>query len=303
MLEFRFTDESVPEVSLLRSGGSLVVTAEEIALAGRPDASSSRGFFRSVALAEHGRPGPLGDSPGFRAKIEIPADMLLTHSVGPGRLWLVACREVVASALGCPSVTSVQRAARQEAERRRRAVDGAAEAAAEEPANERPTVADRPARTVPEASAADVPIERRAAMVRSSAVRVGPGPTYDALATISAGMEVEILDEEAGWLSVRTSRATGWVPEADVRRAVPRPESSGEPAAAAPLAAAERLGGSMGITNNRVSLRAEPTVRSERLSVISAGRTLEILSERGLWLEVLIGGVRGWMFGEYVDRP
>jgi uncharacterized protein YraI len=325
VLEFRLTSEETPKAVVYRDGAMVTLRVPGILLAGRPEAGSSTGLFRRVELSEGTTPAS-----GFTAEVEVPADVVLTHRTGPGRLWLVVCREAAVTGRGCPEAADIQQAAaRRETERRRRAEleeerqrfqeDSAAAERSPPPApSERPpssAAVSTSERSSPAAEELGIAADRLGTLIASTAVRVGPGVNYESLADIPADTQVEITDAEAGWLAVRSDRAVGWVsgdlvrrsgaaeePIVDVadppppprRQPVPSPEVDGE--------SRPPLVGNQGVTNSRVSLRTEPTVGSERIAVLSADRLVEVISEQGLWLQVKVGGVTGWIFSEYVNR-
>lgn len=144
----------------------------------------------------------------------------------------------------------------------------------------------------------------QAVLTGSAALRSGPDPLYEALATGSAGTVVETVEGTVGWTLVRLPGGPkGWV--RDTLLASPGTVLAGgaKPAPDAPSTAALPFTSVVWPGSGRLNLRAGPGTAHDVVMTMERGDWVRVTEETGAWVRVEHqSGATGWTYRKYLSR-
>lgn len=142
-------------------------------------------------------------------------------------------------------------------------------------------------------------------------VRTGPGTGYSRVAIVGTGKRVSILCEENGWYKIGFDGKTGYilsaylVPDGGTVEGADNAGGAGEiPVAAAEVSSVSNGATGAGrtgiITGGTINVRAGAGTEAERLTQVSTGKKVTILSEENGWYRISFDGKTGYVLGQYV---
>lgn len=111
-------------------------------------------------------------------------------------------------------------------------------------------------------------------------LRSGPSTSFDIIATLSQGEELDVLGKQEGWAKVKVGDLEGWV-------------------CADYLTCLKQLA----VDAEFLRLRAEPDLDSEIIDQAPYGTVLSVLGEQDGWCKVLYNDQVGWMKSEFLVDP
>jgi uncharacterized protein YgiM (DUF1202 family) len=137
----------------------------------------------------------------------------------------------------------------------------------------------------------------RVATVREEGLnlRDGPGTNYVSMKKLSAGAELNLVEQYNGWFLVETGGLYGWVTSEFLTIApgvVERvPVAASIPDPNPPLVGA--------VLENSVNLRKGPGSAYERIGAVNAGTEVKLLARHKDWYRVeLANGTKAWIYAE-----
>jgi uncharacterized protein YgiM (DUF1202 family) len=137
----------------------------------------------------------------------------------------------------------------------------------------------------------------RVAIVREDGLnlRDGPGTNYVSMKRLSAGEELNLVEQYNGWFLIETGGIYGWVTSEFLNIApgvIERvPVASSIPDPNPPLVGS--------VLENSVNLRKGPGSAYERIGSINAGAEVKLLARHKDWYRVeLSNGTRAWIYSE-----
>ncbi len=157
-------------------------------------------------------------------------------------------------------------------------------------------------------------------------VRSGPGTSYSRVTMVGEGKRVTAQDECNGWYHVSFGGTTGYilnsylaldggvsVPSVDPPAAAEAPAATEADSSVendVPVVAVESSASDAGasaadarkgiINGGTINVRSGPGTEFERVTKVSTGKKVTILSEENGWLYVSFGSTTGYVLGEYV---
>ena len=129
-------------------------------------------------------------------------------------------------------------------------------------------------------------------------VRSGPGTDYSRIAMLSQGKRVTVLSKQDDWYYISFDGTTGYIHSDYLTR-----DGSGSSAAQSTAAPAvdKSVGNATVVGGNTINVRSGPDTGYSRVTMVSAGKRLTVLSEEGGWFKVSFDGTVGYIMGDYVE--
>ncbi len=116
-------------------------------------------------------------------------------------------------------------------------------------------------------------------------VRSGPGTNFQIIGYLTKGQAVNVLDKNESWIKVSSSFGDGWVAAAFLN-----------------LNNGEKSQSSSGIINgDNVNARSGGSASAKILGKLAKGTAIEVISQKGDWLEFRFGGQTAWVNAQFVD--
>lgn len=127
-------------------------------------------------------------------------------------------------------------------------------------------------------------------------VRSGPGTSYEKVATLSSGAQVEILEMLDGWYHIQADPVTGYVSSqyvTVVQEQQPPAETQPEAAPEPPAQDARTYGM---VSTSSLNVRSGPDTSYEKVATLSSGAQVEILETLDGWYRI----ENGYVSAQYV---
>lgn len=128
-------------------------------------------------------------------------------------------------------------------------------------------------------------------------IRREPSTSAEALAQLSSGTQVQILEDLGDWYKITWGSYTGYVSADYINRSA---TSSSTPAAPAPFAQAA-VGQIGTVTGTGVNFRAEPSTSAQVYSILDQGAQLTITGVIEGWCQMEKDGQEGFVNADYVS--
>ncbi|TFD92384.1 SH3 domain-containing protein [Jeotgalibacillus sp. R-1-5s-1] len=114
------------------------------------------------------------------------------------------------------------------------------------------------------------------------------------IGTLNSGDQVNVLDEQYGWLEVETASIKGWVSSSYVEYNLQGSNASEE------VPADEPQQSDIHITADGLNVRSEPDRTSESIGTVSLYESYTVLDQSGEWILIELGeGEQGWIASWY----
>ncbi|XJZ26335.1 SH3 domain-containing protein [Bacillota bacterium Lsc_1132] len=119
-------------------------------------------------------------------------------------------------------------------------------------------------------------------------VRSGPGTTFQIIGYLNKGQSVSVLEKNENWVKISDSFGEGWVASAYLNMKNDQTSQS-------------NLSSTGTINSNNVNVRSDASASSKILGKLSKGKTIDVLSQKGDWLEFRLAGQQAWISSQFVD--
>ncbi|WP_064092470.1 SH3 domain-containing protein [Rossellomorea aquimaris] len=119
-------------------------------------------------------------------------------------------------------------------------------------------------------------------------VRKGPGLSYPVVTKVHSGEQFNVVDSKNEWYKIQTGSVDGWVANWLVTRV-----SSASPQSS------EKSGT---VSANGLRVRQGPSTSDGIVSVLYKGDKVTITNQKGSWLSIEAGNIKGWVHQDYVSQ-
>lgn len=128
-------------------------------------------------------------------------------------------------------------------------------------------------------------------------IRTSPTISSSVIGSLNTGNEINILEEQNGWVHFTMGALEGWVSSQFVQKVKENEEKQNPPS----KNSNQKVTGTVNV--NSLNVRSKPSLDGKIIGSITSGQSFEIEKEENNWIEIKLGNNQnGWIAGWYVNK-